>query len=95
MEEKARVHILVSGRVQGVRFRESTLQKAQKLGVFGWVKNLAGGRVEAVLEGEKGAVQKLAKWAKSGPLFAKVNNIEVDWGEYKGEFVCFEIRYEI
>ncbi len=95
MENKARAHIFVSGRVQGVRFRESTCKKAQKLGVFGWVKNLADGRVEIVSEGDKENVQKLANWAKNGPIFAKVNNIEVFWEEDRGESSSFEIKYEI
>jgi len=95
MENKVRAHIFVSGRVQGVRFRESTYQKAQKLGVFGWVKNLPDGRVEIVSEGDKEDVQKLIKWAKGGPIFAKVNNIEVLQEECKEEFGNFEIRYEI
>jgi len=95
MENKVRAHIFVSGRVQGVRFRESTYQKAQKLGVFGWVKNIPDSRVEIIFEGNKDNVQKLAKWAKGGPIFAKVNKIEVNWEEYKGEFRNFEIKYEI
>ncbi|MFA4998987.1 MAG: acylphosphatase [Candidatus Paceibacterota bacterium] len=95
MDNKARAHIFVSGRVQGVRFRESTYQKAQKLGVFGWVKNLPDGRVEIVSEGDEKDVQKLIKWAKGGPIFAKVNNIEVIQEEYNGEFSSFEIRYDI
>jgi len=96
MENKVRAHIFVSGRVQGVRFRESTYQKAQKLGVFGWVKNIPNSnKVEMILEGEEDSVKKLTKWAKTGPIFAKVNNIEVYWEEYKGEFGGFEIKYEI
>lgn len=95
MENRARVHIFVSGRVQGVRFRESAYKIAQKLGVFGWVKNLADGRVEMVSEGNKENIQKLAIWAKKGPIFAKVNNIEVFWEEDRGEFNNFEIKYDI
>jgi len=95
MENKVRAHIFVSGRVQGVRFREGTYQKAQKLGVFGWVKNLPDGRVEIVFEGEEDNVRKLVKWARMGPIFAKVNNIEVKWEEYRGEFNSFEIKYAI
>ena len=51
---KVRAHLLVSGRVQGVYFRQSTLLEAQNLGVKGWVRNLMDGRVEAVFEGDFG-----------------------------------------
>lgn len=95
MNQKARVHIFVSGRVQGIFFRENTKKKAQKLGVTGWVQNLVDGRVEAVFEGEKEKVEEMIKWAKRGPIWAKVNSIEVEWQEYKGEFDDFEIKYII
>ena len=93
MDQKTRAHIFVSGRVQGVYFREKTRRKAQELGVFGWVINLPDSRVEAVFEGEKESVEKMIKWAKGGPFWAKVNGLEVEWEEYRGEFENFEIRY--
>ncbi|MBZ9572474.1 acylphosphatase [Patescibacteria group bacterium] len=93
MNEKARAHILVSGKVQGVFFRENTRQKAEKLGVSGWVKNLTDRRVEAVFEGEKEKVEGMVEWAKKGPIWAKVNDINVEWEEYQGEFENFTIRY--
>jgi acylphosphatase len=93
--EKARAHILVSGKVQGVFFRENTRKQAEKLGVSGWVKNLQDGRVEAVFEGNKDNVEKLVKWAKKGPIWANVKDLDVDWENYKGEFNTFEIRYDI
>jgi len=92
MPEKIRTHIFVSGRVQGVWFREGTKKEAQKLGVFGWVSNLEDGRVEAIFEGEKDCVEKMIKWAKRGPIWAKVNGAEVIWEEYKNEFTSFEKR---
>lgn len=94
MTEKTRAHLFISGRVQGVYFRETTLKKAEELSVFGWVRNLPDGRVEAVFEGEKDKVEKLVKWAKRGPFWAKVSGLEVHWEEYKGEFKNFEIRYD-
>jgi len=93
MNKKVRAHIFISGRVQGVFFRENTRQKAKELGVFGWVKNLPDGRVEAVFEGEKEKVEKMIEWSKKGPLIAKVNGIDIEWQEYKGEFENFEIKY--
>jgi len=93
MDEKVRVHIVVSGRVQGVFFRAETKEKAQQFGVTGWVKNLSEGRVEAVFEGKKPKVEELVEWAKKGPSGAIVNDLDLSWEEYRGEFTNFEIRY--
>lgn len=93
MNEKVRVHIVVSGRVQGVFFRSETQEKAKELGLTGWVKNLAEGRVEAVFEGERDKVEQLVEWAKKGPSGAIVEHLDLVWEEYKGEFNGFEIRY--
>jgi len=93
MPDKVRFHIFVSGRVQGVFFRENTRKKAQKLEVAGWVRNLPDGRVEAVFEGEKDKIEELVNWAKKGPMFAKVNGVEIILEEYKEEFDNFEIKY--
>jgi len=93
MAEKIRAHIFVSGRVHGVFFRAETQEKAQQLGLTGWVKNLADGRLEAVFEGEKEKIEEMVKWAKKGPTGAIVNNLELTWEEYRAEFTNFEIRY--
>lgn len=93
--EKVRAHVFVSGRVQGVFFRESCQKKANSLGVSGWVKNLKDGRVEAVFEGEKWKVEKMATWSKRGPIFAKVDLFDIVWEDSKSEFSSFEIRYDI
>ena len=87
-----RTHLFISGRVQNVFFRARTQKKAKELGVSGWVRNLADGRVEALYEGEKEKVEKMIEWSKRGPLFAKVKNIEIFPEEYRGEFNGFEIR---
>ena len=89
----ARAHIFVSGRVQGVLFRDGTRRQAKKLGITGWVKNLGDGRVEAVFEGEKVKVEQIVNWAKRGPILSKVENLEIAWEEHKGEFSSFEIKY--
>ncbi|MFB6290549.1 MAG: acylphosphatase [Candidatus Bipolaricaulia bacterium] len=91
--EKERVHLKISGRVQGVGFRNSTRRKAKQLGVTGWVKNLADGSVEAVVEGKKNAVENLISWANRGPRMANVNEVEVERQEPKDEFENFSIRY--
>jgi acylphosphatase len=86
---KVRAHILVSGRVQGVYFRQSTLLEAQNLGVNGWVRNLMDGRVEAVFEGEEHPVKTLVNYCRQGPPAARVINLDVSYGPFKGEFSNF------
>lgn len=90
---KARAHVYVSGIVQGVFFRSNTKRMADKLGVKGWVRNLPDGRVEAVFEGEKEAVTSMIEWCHKGPPDAIVENVDVKWEEYKGEFKDFRIVY--
>jgi acylphosphatase len=90
---KARAHVYVSGMVQGVFFRTETQDEAMRQGVTGWVRNRLDGRVEAVFEGEKEAVDKLIEFFRHGPPGARVTNVEIGWEEYKGEFQGFRIRY--
>ncbi len=87
---KVRVHVFVSGRVQGVFFRQSTQRKAQSLHVKGWVRNLPDGRVEAVFEGEESAVKTLIDYCRHGPSAARVDDLEVRNENYVGEFSGFE-----
>ena len=91
---KARVHIFVSGRVQDVFFRENTRKKAEELTINGWVRNLPDGRLEAVFEGEKEKVEEMIEWTKKGPIISRVDGVDVNWGEYQGEFNDFKIRYD-
>jgi len=88
-----RAHIFISGRVQGVFFRSNMRNVASRYGVTGWVRNLPDGRVEAVLEGREDAVMRVLEWAREGPPLARVDDVEVFWEEYKGEFKDFRIRY--
>jgi acylphosphatase len=90
---KARAHVLVSGRVQGVFFRSQTKHKADYHDVKGCVCNLPDGRVEAVFEGEKDAVQKLIEFCKHGPSGARVTDLDLTWETYIGEFDRFKIKY--
>lgn len=69
-------HLLISGRVQGVWFRESMRQEAQKQGVSGWVRNLPDGKVEAVICGEPEQLGRMLEWARKGPPLAKVTGLE-------------------
>ncbi|GAA5189022.1 acylphosphatase [Ferrimonas gelatinilytica] len=81
----------VSGKVQGVWFRASTLEQAQRLGVTGYVRNLDDGRVEILAQGGDNAVEALIDWARSGPSSASVSELLAD--EYDGEdlYLDFEI----
>jgi acylphosphatase len=87
---KTRVHIFVSGRVQGVFFRQSTQRQAKNLGVKGWVRNLQDRRVEAVFEGESLAVNSLVDYCRQGPATSRVDNVDVLVEGYQGEFKDFE-----
>ena len=89
---KTRAHVFVSGRVQGVFFRQKTKQQADSLGVNGWVRNLPDGGVEAVFEGDEEAVKALVEYCHHGPSYARVTNVNVVWEEYCGEFSDFKTR---
>lgn len=71
------VRVLAGGRVQGVWFRHSCAEEARAAGVVGWVRNLADGRVEAWLEGERDAVDRVAGWCRSGPPRSRVDTFEI------------------
>jgi acylphosphatase len=72
-----RRHVWVSGRVQGVWFRQSCAELADRLGVSGWIRNLPDWRVEAVFEGDDAAVDEIVAWCHHGPLRAMVTDVEV------------------
>lgn len=92
-ENKTRAHVFVEGEVQGVFFRANTRKQARRRGVEGWVRNLDDGRVEAVLEGERGRVKEVVDWMRKGPWAAEVKNLEASFKEPEEEFERFEIRY--
>jgi len=86
-----RNRVLVSGRVQGVYFRDTCRRVAAEHGVAGWVRNLADGRVEAVFEGPEPAVRQVVAWARRGPASAKVTAIAVRAEPPEG-LAAFDIR---
>jgi acylphosphatase len=72
-----RVHVFVEGWVQGVSFRYHTVQEAIRLGVSGWVRNLPDGRVEAIYEGPRDAIEELLAWTRRGPRWAHVTGLAI------------------
>ena len=87
-----RVHLYVSGFVQGVFFRARTRDKARSLGLYGWVANLADGRVEIVAEGQPEILEQFIAWCRKGPTLARVTGVEVREEMATGEFTDFEVR---
>ena len=83
-QEQIRVRVFVSGRVQGVGYRYSTVNEAQRLGVNGWVRNLPDGRVEAVFEGSRKLVEEIIRWCHKGPTAAVVKDVAVEYEELEG-----------
>lgn len=89
---RARVHLRVRGRVQGVWFRGSLQAQARRRGVRGWVRNRSDGSVEAVLEGDPAAVRAVVDWARTGPPGARVTDVE-EHAEPPGDACAdFEVR---
>ncbi len=88
-----RVHITVSGDVQGVFFRAHAQEKAEELGLTGWVANDADGTVSVVAEGPENKINDLIDWCYGGPSMAQVEKVKVDHAPYTEEFSDFSIRY--
>lgn len=89
--ETARVHLKIRGRVQGVYYRASALQQAQRLGLSGWVRNCPDGSVEAVAEGPRDKINSLIAWCENGPPGARVTAIDVRWESPEHAFRGFSI----
>jgi acylphosphatase len=85
IDESVRAHVFVSGRVQGVWFRAATQETAKHLALAGWVRNVPDGRVEAVFEGPRAAVDAAIAWAREGPDRAVVDDVLVEWEDALGE----------
>ncbi len=84
------LRLRIRGRVQGVWFRESMRREAERLGVAGWVRNLPDGGVEALVQGDVAAVDRLIAWSRNGPPLARVEHIDIE--EAAGQFAGFEKR---
>jgi acylphosphatase len=88
-----RMHVFISGRVQGVFFRAYTRETAMTLNLTGWVRNLYDGSVEAVFEGDDTNVQSMLEWCKKGPPHAVIRHVDASEEPYTGEFRDFRITY--
>lgn len=92
MSERARAHVFVTGKVQGVFYRATTRDEARGRGVDGWVKNLADGRVEAVFEGPEDDVEAMVEWCHTGSPAASVDDVGVEYEAPEG-LDGFEVRW--
>jgi acylphosphatase len=90
--DRERAHVYVSGQVQGVFFRDSAREKAEQLGLAGWVKNLPDGRVEALFEGPSDRVREMVRWCKEGPSHAEVEDVDADFEPARGDLTSFEVQ---
>jgi acylphosphatase len=88
----ARLHLVITGRVQGVGFRYAAVDEARRLGLVGWTRNCPDGTVEIAAEGPRERLDQLAAWSHAGPPGAAVTHVAVDWSDATGEFSGFRIR---
>ena len=88
-----RLHVHISGRVQGVFFRAETQHTANGFNLNGWVRNMADGRVEALFEGEDTNIDKMIAWCHIGPPAARVEEVLTEEETYIGEFRDFSVKY--
>ena len=88
-----RVRLFVTGKVQGVFFRQTLKVIAKKNNVVGWVRNLKDGRVETVIEGEDVNVSHVVEWCHAGPANARVEDLEIRNETFTGEFSKFDVLY--
>ena len=91
-DDRTRARVRVSGRVQGVFFRDSTREEARALGLAGYVTNTPDGDVEALFEGPKEAVEEMVRWCGQGPPHASVENVDADYEPPGDDLTGFEVR---
>jgi acylphosphatase len=91
MSNEKRVHLLIEGRVQGVGFRYFTMERANQLGIVGWVRNTIDNKVEISAEGPKEVLENWIKLLKNGPSHAHVSNVDIKWSDATGQFTKFSI----
>lgn len=91
-ETKERLSVQITGRVQGVGFRNFTQTRARQLGVTGWVRNEPDGSVRLEAEGPRGALEDLHAAVQDGPRMAVVETVDAEWTDATGEFEVFRVR---
>ncbi|HSW87603.1 MAG TPA: acylphosphatase [Candidatus Saccharimonadales bacterium] len=84
-------HLLITGTVQGIGYRQFVKSHARKMGITGWVKNLPDGSVEAILQGDTAKIEEMITLCKKGPFLAEVKDVEVLWEEATSTFDSFTI----
>jgi len=89
----ARLHVFVSGKVQGVSYRGYARRAALELGLKGWVRNLYDGRVEAVAEGPRPDLEIFIGRLEAGPAAARIESLDIRWEAYAEEFPDFKIAW--
>ena len=89
-----RLYVIIEGRVQGVGFRYAAYDQAVALGLNGWVRNRADGRVEAEFEGPRDPLERMLQWCHRGPRLARVDHVESTWEDCGGKprHATFEFR---
>ncbi|MCB0271427.1 MAG: acylphosphatase [Bdellovibrionales bacterium] len=85
------VRLLISGRVQGVFYRQSAKRSAESLNLQGFVRNLPNGCVELIAQGEKEQLQAMIQWCQQGPPMASVEKVDLQWIDEQQHFQTFEI----
>ncbi|WP_263786169.1 acylphosphatase [Salinibacter grassmerensis] len=91
-ETEKRVSARITGRVQGVGFRNFTQRRARRLGVTGWVRNEPDGSVRLEAEGPTDALESLVEAVHQGPRMARVQEVDADWSDADDEFEVFQVR---
>ena len=92
MGGSAALHAIAQGRVQGINYRAFASRDAARLGLTGYVRNLADGSVEICAEGDRKQLEKLVERLKSGPPGARVDNLALTWSDYSGQYSYFSVR---
>ena len=87
------MHLFISGKVQGVYFRQNARIVSSRHKVTGWVRNLKDGRVELILEGNEIDVGEVIEWCHVGPAKAIVDDVDIKYQKYIGEFQEFKVNY--
>jgi acylphosphatase len=91
-DTQERLSARITGRVQGVGFRNFTQMRARQLGVTGWVRNEKDGSVRLEAEGPRGALEDLLDAVHEGPRTSRVEGVEADWSDATDEFEVFRVR---